>query len=399
MLGAPCHSGVQGTTFAASRFFRNNHRRTVPPLNSVPARLSSWSSENESERWPPGRRDSIRPIPNSPCPEAGAPISELRHAGVTRPACCCHTSIEVLETELPLLDSPKLTAKPVKPMKRNSPFVNASLLLAALLPSLAQAQPISLSSSWGQYDLQKQQGYSAGLLTLTAQSASGFTATVGSNGIAVGPDYPAYNGYPSKSQYLPRVYTFFAGQPITNNGQRVAFSFDVKFNNVADPGNVGSFRITMGDTNSNNSWGAFMGLGTTSGSTLRYDSTLTQDTNWFNPNNGYYLFMPPDLLNPSNPTNYSLGSFCDFNGSSVGGFPLNEHLRACKRTWPGPIARARPLLIPLSRRWPAAMATTIVDWPTFHPGPTSTSLAFACSALEPMSISSVIIRAAIRFPI
>jgi|ERR1043166_58613 hypothetical protein len=204
-------------------------------------------------------------------------------------------------------------------MKRYLPILAASLLLGALIPSLTQAQPISLPGTWGQYDLQKQQGFSAGLLTLAAQSASGFTATVGSNGIAVGPDYPAYNGYPSKSQYLPRVYTFFAGQPITNNGQRVAFSFDVKFNNVADPSNVGSFRITMGDTNANNSWGAFMGLGTTSGSTLRYDSTLTQDTNWFNPNNGYYLFMPPDLLNPSNPTNYSLGSLCDFNGSSVGG--------------------------------------------------------------------------------
>jgi hypothetical protein len=202
-------------------------------------------------------------------------------------------------------------------MKRYPSLLAAVLLLAALLPSRTQAQPISLPSTWGQYDLQEQIGYSAGLLTLAGQSSSGFSATVSSNGIS--PGAGGAPTFPSKSQYLPRVYTLFAGQPITNNGQRVTFSFDVKFNTVADPSNVGSFRISMGDTNCNNAWGAFMGMGTTSGSTLRYDSTITQDTNWFNPINGYYLFMPPDLANPMNPTNYSFGSFCDLSGSSVGG--------------------------------------------------------------------------------
>src|ERR1043166_714405 len=201
-------------------------------------------------------------------------------------------------------------------MKRYPSLLAAVLLLAALLPSRTQAQPISLPSTWGQYDLQEQIGYSAGLLTLAGQSSSGFSATVSSNGIS--PGAGGAPTFPSKSQYLPRVYTLFAGQPITNNGQRVTFSFDVKFNTVADPSNVGSFRISMGDTNCNNAWGAFMGMGTTSGSTLRYDSTITQDTNWFNPINGYYLFMPPDLANPMNPTNYSFGSFCDLSGSSVG---------------------------------------------------------------------------------
>ncbi|NOS70985.1 MAG: hypothetical protein HOP33_13770 [Verrucomicrobia bacterium] len=204
-------------------------------------------------------------------------------------------------------------------MKRYTSLLAVSLMLAALLPSLMQAQPISLPSAWGQYDLQEQQGFSAGLLSLAAESSSGFTATVGSNGIALGPDYPAYTGYPSKSQYLPRVYTFFAGQPITTNGQRVTFSFDVKFNNLADPGNNGSFRFTMGDTNCNNSWGEFLGIGTASSSTFRYDGTITQDTNWIDTISGNSLYMPPDLSNPNNPTNYSFGSLCDFNGSSVGG--------------------------------------------------------------------------------
>ena len=204
-------------------------------------------------------------------------------------------------------------------MKKNLSIIGQALLLAALLPSRTQAQPITLPSTWGEYDLQEQQGYSAGLLSLTAQSSSGFTATVSSNGIAVGPDYPAYTGYPSKSQYLPRVYTIFAGQPITNNGQRVTFSFDVKFNTIADPSNNGSFRFTMGDTNCNNAWGEFLGIGTASSSTFRYDSTITQDTNWLDATSGFYWYMPPDLANPNNPTNYSFGSFCDLNGSSVGG--------------------------------------------------------------------------------
>jgi len=203
-------------------------------------------------------------------------------------------------------------------MKRYPSLIAAGLALAALLPSLTQAQPIALPSTWGEYDLQQQQGFSAGLLTLNGQSSSGFTATVSSNGIALG-EPPEYTGYPSKSQYLPRVYTFFANQPITNNGQRVTFSFDVKFNDVADPSNNGSFRFSMGDTNCNNAWGEFLGIGSASSSTFRYDSTITQDTNWFDEISGFYLYMPPDLSDPMNPTNYSFGSFCDLNGSSVGG--------------------------------------------------------------------------------
>src|SRR5437870_4773442 len=102
-------------------------------------------------------------------------------------------------------------------MKRYTTLGAAAMLLAAVLPSSIQAQPISLPSTWGEYDLQQQIGYSAGLLTLAGQSSSGFSATVSSNGINIGVDSP---GFPSKSQYLPRVYSFFPNQPITNNGQR-----------------------------------------------------------------------------------------------------------------------------------------------------------------------------------
>src|SRR2546423_12439308 len=102
-------------------------------------------------------------------------------------------------------------------MKSYKALGAAAILLAAFLPSRIQPQPISLPSTWGEYDLQQQIGYSTGLLALAAQSSSGFRATVSSNGINPGTDSPAF---PSKSQYLPRVYTFFPNQPITNNGQR-----------------------------------------------------------------------------------------------------------------------------------------------------------------------------------
>ncbi len=201
-------------------------------------------------------------------------------------------------------------------MKRHHLILAAGLSLAALYPSFTSAQPITLPGTWGQYDLQEAQGYGTGLQSLTGESSSGFTAMVSSNGIAVGADYPNYNGYPSKSQYLPRVYAIFAGQPITNNGQRVTFSFDVKFNTIADPSNTGSFRISMGDTNCNNSWGEFFGIGASTSSTFRYDSTIKQDTNFFDLNTGFYSYVTPSQ---ADPTNYSFGSFGDFNGNSVGG--------------------------------------------------------------------------------
>src|SRR5690349_2471273 len=124
-------------------------------------------------------------------------------------------------------------------MKRYILLIAAALPLLNVMSSVVHAQPylpplrpdqlISLSSTWGQYDLQEQVGYSSGLMTLANESSSGFSATVSSNGINPGVDSPPY---PSKSQYLPRVYSIFAGQPITNAGQRVTIAFDVIFNTV-----------------------------------------------------------------------------------------------------------------------------------------------------------------------
>ncbi len=196
-------------------------------------------------------------------------------------------------------------------MKRYLSLV-AAALLPVLLPTPTLAQPIPLSSTWGEYDLQEQTGYSAGLLTLSAQSSTGFTALIGSNGIST--------AYPPKSQWLPRIYTTFVGQPITNNGQRVTFSFDVRYNNVADSANTGSFRISMGDTNCNNAFGAAWNLnGGGTGMFFRYDSTISQDPYWTNATTGYNLFEPPGFSDPSIPTNVSYGSFCDLNGTTMGG--------------------------------------------------------------------------------
>jgi hypothetical protein len=190
------------------------------------------------------------------------------------------------------------------------------LLLALLLPGRLPAQPVSLPATWGAYDLQENQGVSpTGLLSLTAQSSSGFTATVASNGYA-----PAY---PSRSQYLPRVYALFAPQPITNLGQRVTVSFDIQFKTVVDPSNVGSFRFTLGDTNANNGLLGAITIGSGTGTLNRYDIALTQDTNLIDLVNGYYLFAQPT----TEPTNISMGSVCDgganLSSTYSGGMPPN----------------------------------------------------------------------------
>jgi hypothetical protein len=120
------------------------------------------------------------------------------------------------------------------------------------------------------------------------------------------------------------VYAFFANQPITNLGSRVTVSFDVVFNTVADPSNTGSFRISLGDTNANNSLLGCWSIGSSLSTLNRYANTITKDTNWFNPVNGYYLFAQP---NPSDANNLSMGSLCDgglnMSVSAMGAQPPN----------------------------------------------------------------------------
>jgi hypothetical protein len=208
-------------------------------------------------------------------------------------------------------------------MKPYLSILAAAGLLALWLPSLGQAQPVALADTWGEYDLEQEKGQSAnGLLILSEQSSSGFTAFISSNVIN-----STVSDFPPKSQYLPRVFQTFADQPITNFGSKVTVSFDVVINtNVPAANNVG-FRMAMGDTNANNSILAGFDFGTVSGSSvlLRYDVTITQNTNWSDIGTGFYLFSPTNAA-------YAWGSFCDggANLSTVGttsGAPNNQSLQ------------------------------------------------------------------------
>lgn len=185
----------------------------------------------------------------------------------------------------------------------NTPLTHRAavlLLLAILLPSLVSAQPIPLSSTWIPYDPQEAENVQPnGLLDLGGQSASGFTATIRSNGYA-----PAY---PARSQYLPRIVQTFPDQPMTNLGSRVTVSFDVVFNTLAKKNIDVAFRMSMGDTNVNNALLAGFEFGTPSGQVilLRYDVSITQDTNYLDMVNGFWTFGGP----------YLWGSFCDGGGN------------------------------------------------------------------------------------
>jgi len=192
-------------------------------------------------------------------------------------------------------------------MKRFILIPTASLLLAAIAPSLAQAQPVALANTWGEYDLEQEKGQSPnGLLVLSGQSSSGFTAFIKSNVLNA-----TVFDFPPKSQYLPRVYQTFAGQPIVNNGSKVTVTFDVVINTpVPAPSNVG-FRMSMGDTNANNAILAGFDFGDPAGGTtlIRYDTTITQNTNWLNfETGGDYLFSPTNQ-------HFGWGSICDGGGA------------------------------------------------------------------------------------
>ncbi len=208
-------------------------------------------------------------------------------------------------------------------MKSHLPVIAASLLLAVLLPSLTQAQPVALASTWGEYDLEQEKGQSAnGLVILSGQSASGFTAFVYSNVLNA-----TVSDFPPKSQYLPRIFQTFANQPITNVGFRITVSFDVVVNTTVPAANNVGFRMAMGDTNANNSILAGFDFGTVSGSSvlLRYDVTITQNTNWFDAGTGFYLFSPTNR-------DFAWGSFCDGGANlstsgTTSGAPNNQSLQ------------------------------------------------------------------------
>lgn len=208
-------------------------------------------------------------------------------------------------------------------MKLHRSLLAAALLLAAGFQSGLHAQPVSLSSTWIEYDLEQEKGQSVdGLAILSGQSSSGFTAFIKSNVLNA-----TVLDFPPKSQYLPRIVTTFPDVPITNLGSRVTVSFDVVVNTPIPAANNVGFRLELGDTNANN--GVLLGFDwgdTASQSVLvRYDATITQNTNWLDPVTFFYLNTPTNR-------DYAWGSFTDgganYNtGGLTTGAPNNVSLK------------------------------------------------------------------------
>lgn len=187
-------------------------------------------------------------------------------------------------------------------MKRNSLLILASLLLATVPDPRLHAQPVPLSSTWIEYDLEQEKGQSVdGLAILSNQSAAGFTAFIKSNVLNA-----TVTDFPPKSQYLPRIVTTFGDQPITNFGSRVTVSFDVVINTAIPAANNVGFRMSMGDTNANNAVLLGFDFGDSAGQSVlvRYDATITQNTNLLDQVNFFYLNTPTNK-------DYAWGSFTD----------------------------------------------------------------------------------------
>lgn len=187
-------------------------------------------------------------------------------------------------------------------MKTKSLILAASALLAAGGFHCLCAQPVPLSNTWIEYDLEQEKGQSVdGLAILSGQGSSGFTAFIKSNVLN-----STVTDFPPKSQYLPRIVTTFPDVPITNLGSRVTVSFDVVVNTTIPAANNVGFRMAMGDTNANNSMLLGFDWGDSSGQSVlvRYDATITQNTNLLDPGNFFYLNTPTNQ-------DYAWGSFCD----------------------------------------------------------------------------------------
>ncbi len=148
-------------------------------------------------------------------------------------------------------------------MKANPSLILAGLLLVALQPLLTQAQPVTLSGTWTEYDLAQILNGAPGNLQLSAQSASGFTAQIKTNAVDVNPA----DGV-GDAQARPRIYQEFRALPFTNIGSRVTLSFDVVFNNAVAVQDTG-WRYGFVTTNIGLAFTAQLDLGAPAGTTVR----------------------------------------------------------------------------------------------------------------------------------
>ncbi len=150
-------------------------------------------------------------------------------------------------------------------MKTTKFLLPLATALAATVVANLQAQTVPLASTWSSYD-------PIGLLSISNQSPSGYTAFIATNATGSG------------NSQVPRVFQYFADRPFTTNGARLAAQFDLVVNN---PMVVGDTQLRFGfvNTNVNEMIYAMYDIGTPGGTTIRsrmdpsFQSGVTVTTN------------------------------------------------------------------------------------------------------------------------
>ncbi len=139
----------------------------------------------------------------------------------------------------------------------------------------ALSQPLALGSTWGQYDLNETVAGAPGILALTNQSATGFTAAIGENTL----DVDGVAGVDQTGR--PRIFQTFNPQQLSKVGQKATLKFKVKFNNIPVSGDT-QFRFGFADTAHNQGVLAMIDMGPTDGGStwrLRPDISVTGSRN------------------------------------------------------------------------------------------------------------------------
>ncbi len=135
----------------------------------------------------------------------------------------------------------------------------------------ALSQPLALSSTWGQYDLNETVNGAPGILALTNESATGFTAAIGENTLDV--DGNAGVDQPGR----PRIFQTFNPQQLSKVGQKATLKFKIRFNDIPASGDT-QFRFGFADTAHNQAVLAMIDIGATDGGStwrLRPDISIT----------------------------------------------------------------------------------------------------------------------------
>ena len=144
------------------------------------------------------------------------------------------------------------------------------LFLNAVGRALNPPATLVLSSTWGQYDKTEIVNGGAGILSLTNESATGFTASVGENTLSnnVVPT-PGIDG-----AGRPRIFQTFNPQSLSGVGQQARMSFKIKFNDIPASGDT-RFRFGFADTAHNQGVLGMIDLGAPSNPSGRLRSDLS----------------------------------------------------------------------------------------------------------------------------